>query len=1196
MPGRLIDSCRATFGILRGMKPMVLRRLIVLAVIALSVGTVFSTAPVRAAEPYLEFVRGLRDREYHDYALLYLEQLEKRADVPTSIKEVIPFEKAITLLQGARALRNPEAQTRQLDQARTYFEQFLKASPNHAEAGEANTELANVIVSRGRVEVLQSRSPGNLAQKGDFQKRARAHFAEARKVFEAAHERYKEAYDKFDKFIDKTKDKAKFEAREQAYRNYIQAQLNLAVLTYEEAQTYDKGSADNKKLLTAGANSFEQIHARYRQMVGGLYARMWQAKCFEEQDDIVKALGFYNELLQHGEGKSSPALKRLQDMVRHFRLICLNHEQRKDFQVVIQEAQEWLKENRGLANGRIGLGIQWEMVRAMELLAKKEETGEAERNKLNQQALAAARVINRFPGEYKDGSTAMIQKLMVALNREPGDPKDFATAFGVAQNMVQDIQKRVTQVRDAKGSEQARLAAELQPQLKEAARILGIGLAVAGPKDELKDVNRARYFLAYIFLYMRDDSGTGPSTRSYDAAVVADFVAHKSLISQPEMALDAAYLAQAAYIRAYYGETEQNRAAEIQRIIAVCNFITTNWPTSDKANDSRMDVAQVYIETQQPAEAAKWLLQVPESAPQYLAAQLKAGNAYWYAYIYESVRPEAERKSKEELDGLLKQSQEILRSAIAKFEAQLPGEIAQVDEGKLGSLTEAKLNYSNIMNGSGDYKGALGMLTEGRLAVVAAVAAPGGDEKNRPPKGGIKSRQFAGYVYQVVLRTYVGLQDLEKARATMRELEKIVGAGGGGASVTKIYLELGKELEKEVQRLQSAQDPRLAEVLKSFETFLEDMFNRKEGHDFSTLIWVAETYRALGDGLEKGDPNKAENYFGKGAAALQLLLDMEAGKPATIPEGAILGVQLKLVTCKRRQKSFAEAHQMIVGILKKKTRALDVQEEAARLFQDWAARGDDLDKWEVAIKGAAATKGKTDDDKRVWGWVGLAEKVRGAMESNPTPEYEKQYLDASYNAADCWHRYAIAQSTDANRKELLASAYKSIRGTAAMMPSLGGGESWARFNSLYRVIEQDMLDLGMNEMKGKEVVDLERRGMTKEERAAAKKAAQENAAADGGADMGDEKPVKKKKPRAASGDKQVAKAASGGSGTIIAVVVVLLAVGGGAAYFFLVLQKKKKPRRRPVVSDEPEFVLELPQSPAAQSPPIKEKTVKTKRP
>src|SRR4029077_3049929 len=101
---------------------------------------------------------------------------------------------------------------------------------------------------------MQPKAPGNAAQKGEFQKKARALFAEARQVFQAAHDRYKEAYDQFDKFIDK-KDKAKHDARELAYLNYIQAQLNLAVLTYEEAQTWDKGSADNKKLLTEPVKS-----------------------------------------------------------------------------------------------------------------------------------------------------------------------------------------------------------------------------------------------------------------------------------------------------------------------------------------------------------------------------------------------------------------------------------------------------------------------------------------------------------------------------------------------------------------------------------------------------------------------------------------------------------------------------------------------------------------------------------------------------------------------------------------------------------------------------------------------------------------------------------------------------------------------------------------------------------------------------
>jgi len=675
---------------------------------------------------------------------------------------------------------------------------------------------------------------------------------------------------------------------------------------------------------------------------------------------------------------------------------------------------------------------------------------------------------------------------------------------------------------------------------------------------------------------MRDNSREGHPDHSFHAAVIADYIARKNVKSQPELALEAAYLAQAAYIQAYHGEPEGKRDAEINHVIDVCNFITANWPNSDKAHDSRMAIGRVYTEIQQPGKAAEQYALIPESAPQYLEAQLEAGNAFWYAYLFESVRPEAERKPKEELDGLLKQSQTILQSALAKFEAQIPGEISQVDETRLGNLTRAKVNYSQILNGSGNYKGALAVLAEGRLAVLAAVTPPDGDEKKRPEKGSIKSRQYAGLVYQVLLRTYVGLQDLEKARATMRELEKIVGAGGGGASLTRIYLDLGKELEKEVQRLQTANDPRLAEVLKSFENFLQDMFQRKEGHDFSSLIWVAETYRALGEGLEKGDSAKSENYFGKAVAALQMLLDTEAAKPGIIPNPAAqLGVRLRLVMCKRRQRDFESAHTLIISILKEKSKAVDVQEEAAQVFQDWAARGgaDMLDKYAVAIEGSQAKKGKGPDDKRIWGWAGLAERIKSNLLTNPKPEYEKQYLDASYNAAYCWFKYATGQTTKAKEKELLPEAYKAVRGTAGLIPNLGGGESWARFNTLYRDIQQDMLDLGMDEMKGKEVSDLERRrtALTKEERAAARAAAKKSGddlalATDDGAPPASNK--KKEGTKAKTGGKSKPKQSSGGSGTMIAVLVLLVAAGGGAAWYFLVFQKKTKPKRRRVVVDD----------------------------
>ncbi|MGE5194777.1 MAG: hypothetical protein ACM3U2_19980, partial [Deltaproteobacteria bacterium] len=785
--------------------------------------------------------------------------------------------------------------------------------------------------------------------------------------------------------------------------------------------------------------------------------------------------------------------------------------------------------------------------------------------------------------EFKDGSTAMIGRLQVELNRDPGDPKDFTSAFGAARNLVMEIPKKKDAIEKATGPERARLLSDLQPILKESARLLNIGLALANAKDDPKEINQARHFLAYVYFTMRD----GAVDRSYDAAVLAEYVARKAMKLQPELALEAAYLAQAAYIQAYHHPpddprvAEAKQAADFRRIIGICNFITENWSAHEMANDARMALGRVYSEIGQPGKAAQIYDQIPETSAKYLDAQLEAGNAFWYAYLSESVKPEAERKPKEELDSLLKKSQEILQKGIAKFEAQLPGEASQVEESKLAYLTRAKLNYSQILNGSGDYKGALAVLKEGKLPVAAAVAVPDGEP--RPPKGGIKSRQYAGVVYQVILRTYVGLQDLEKARETMRELEKIVGTGGGGASLTKIYVDLGKELQKEVERLQAAKDPRLGEVLKSFETFLQDLAGRTAGQDYNSLTWVSETYRALGEGLQQGDSAKAEGYFAKAAGALQTLLDENEKKPDFIPSGAVLGVKLKLVKCKRLQKDFDEAHKLMLAILAEKSRALDVQEEAAHLFQDWAARGgpDDVDKWEIAIEGGAKNK-KSKEDRKVWGWFGLSEKLKSSLLNSPNPEYEQKYLEAGYNVADCWLKYAGAQSTNVARKKLLAEAYKAVERPAMLIPSLGGGETWARYNLLYRKIQQEMLDLGMEQMRGKEVADLERRSLSREEREKAEAKTREILGSDELASADED--VTTAKPK--QGKKKKAKAAAvkpkSASGTAwMAAVAVLVVLAGGGAYFYLAGGKKKKSRRVASTS-EPDLEFNEPRPPATR--------------
>src|SRR5690606_252392 len=142
-------------------------------------------------------------------------------------------------------------------------------------------------------------SPSNEGNKAELKQQARSYVAKAREIFQTAHDKHKAIYDGFPKFISKDADPDEFEKRADAEVNVIRAELDLALCTYEEAQTYDPSAPEFKKLLTDASLAFETIHTKYRSQVAGLFARMWQGKCFEEQEDLGKALGIYSELLRH---------------------------------------------------------------------------------------------------------------------------------------------------------------------------------------------------------------------------------------------------------------------------------------------------------------------------------------------------------------------------------------------------------------------------------------------------------------------------------------------------------------------------------------------------------------------------------------------------------------------------------------------------------------------------------------------------------------------------------------------------------------------------------------------------------------------------------------------------------------------------------------------------------------------------------
>ncbi len=294
-------------------------------------------------------------------------------------------------------------------------------------AGPGSQERAQMLLADAEMLNWRARSLSNEERKTKLREESRDNIARARAIYNTTRENYKQEYDRFAVYIPEENGEQRAQ-RNQVESLYIKSQLDLARCTYLEAQTYERDSTDFQETLRQAALEYEEIHTRYRSQLAGLYARAMQGKCFEEQDNIRLALGIYGELLGH-EGKSE-GLKRLQHQVRLFRLICLNHDSRNDYQLVRQEAEAWLEQNPSLTKSQNGAGIRWELARALTALANQESRSAEDRAQLREQAVKHARFLQRHSPGHKIMAGELIQRLQPAEDQpkptEQSPPEDFS--------------------------------------------------------------------------------------------------------------------------------------------------------------------------------------------------------------------------------------------------------------------------------------------------------------------------------------------------------------------------------------------------------------------------------------------------------------------------------------------------------------------------------------------------------------------------------------------------------------------------------------------------------------------------------------------------------------------------------------------------------------------------------------------------
>ncbi|PHS61085.1 MAG: hypothetical protein COB12_12440 [Flavobacterium sp.] len=451
-------------------------------------------------------------------------------------------------------------------------------------------------------------------------------------------------------------------------------------------------------------------------------------------------------------------------------------------------------------------------------------------------------------------------------------------------------------------------------------------------------------------------------------------------------------------------------------------------------------MGRIFRRSEQPVEAAKWYAEIPNTASKYSTAQLEAGQALWTAYLTTAFK-ENVSETKEQLQSWQDQAAKHLETGITATEKATPATAPAPAE-----LIRAKVSLAQIEIMRGNDAKAIQWLAAEPHSVVKAVAVEEG--KARPKENfNIQSTAFASLSYQHLLRAYIGTRQLDKAEEARAALEKIAGASGG-ASLTAVYVELGRELQSELERLRKAGDQeRLEKVRGGFEQFLSKLLERQGGQTYGSLIWIAETYFGMAQASEES-PQKAKQYYADATKAFEEILKQGEKDPKFVDAARLDGVRLRLVNCKRQEGDFETAESLIKTVLLKNSKALDAQIEAAQVYQDWGEFGDEPDRFLDAIKGK-----KFKDGTVIWGWGNISMRLQMSANAGQTrSEYKEKHREAQYHLAQSRFLYAKNTMDLKKSEQQLQRAKQELLTYTRLTTGLTETPWWDKFDTLYQDI------------------------------------------------------------------------------------------------------------------------------------------------
>ena len=720
---------------------------------------------VRGEEPVREFLDGLRDRGLADFALLELDRLAADPGTPADIKQVLPYERAVTLLQQAQAGAGARAK---LDEAAALLERFAENAPDSPLAGDAQFLRAEIL-QRSAADALGAGDPADLPD--ETKDRVRRLLDDAGRVYVDARGKLEARLREIGPYVDQADDDARAD-RSRAEGRLIRSRIEAARTTVLRAKTYAPGDPQRSRLLDEADAPLEDVRKEFRTKVGALPGRVLQgeiraARVPEDasslpedaktraRQDLAAAGALFDEVYsQQPPADASRAVREavnnLRGTARRLKFAVLNHPLKADHGTVVTQATEWLTENRTSGEPATAAGILVERGRAYENLDPPEL----------RRALGDYQTAARRSAEVRGTANLAADRVRSELGLSRKEPTNFGEAFEASQTLVRQLAEKQQAVADATDdAAKSEAEADLAAHVEETARLLEAAVNLADARTAPGDLGRTRYLLAYFNVQLG---------RYYEAAILATDVARNFTPVAPDetdpeknaaeveaqrgIPLEAASTAVLAWTKAYQDRPAGTDGSfELARLNEIADFIARRFPESDRASTARLALGRLLLRDGNLPDAAAVFAAVPESDASYAEARLKAGDALWRLFLERSnAEPPAPQ---DELDDLKTRARAALETGIAATDAKLPADAAAPASYVVGKVTLAQL-----LNRDGEFAAARDALAAGPHPVTGddgAIAADG----DRPDRG-VTSAAFAGLALQQLLRAQIGLKEI----------------------------------------------------------------------------------------------------------------------------------------------------------------------------------------------------------------------------------------------------------------------------------------------------------------------------------------------------------------------------------------------------------------------------------------------------